>query len=94
VKAGRPREPGGYSDDTNGYMREYMKQQRAKKRAEAGLPERATGARGPGEKPFSEVTAEAAYVPRRDPPLRWSSPAAEALGDPPIGRSALDKCAR
>jgi hypothetical protein len=85
--AGRPREPGGPTDDNNRYMREYMVRYRAKKKA--GLPV-ARGVRRPAEKSYSDATAEAAYVPRRDQPLQWSSPAAQVLGDPPIGRSALD----
>lgn len=35
-------------------------------------------------------TAGAAYDPRRDAPLNHADPAAALMGDPPIGRRAID----
>jgi hypothetical protein len=36
------------------------------------------------------VAASAAYDPLRDPKPVWESPFAELMGEPPIGRRAID----
>jgi hypothetical protein len=55
------------------------------------------GGRDPGERSFAFSTSGADYVPTRpnkwsghDAALSWESPSAQFLGDPPIGRRAID----
>lgn len=54
-------------------------------------PDRGGSAREPGQRSFAISTAHAAFIPDRAKPLQWESPSAEFLGDPPIGRRAIDR---
>lgn len=68
----------------NAYMREYMREWYRNRRDGK--------TRSGHERPRSEVAANAAFDPLRDGPLPEPCTLTAALmGDPPIGRSALDK---
>lgn len=63
----------------NAYMRQYMRRYRE-------------GGRRlfKHEKPVAQQTAKAAYIPSKNPPPCFSDLTAVLMGDPPIGRRALD----
>lgn len=44
-----------------------------------------------GERSYALTTRDAAFIPDKNNPLQWENPAAEFLGDPPIGRRAIDE---
>jgi len=63
-------------------MREYMRRYREKHGSGTGTQTY--------EESFADYTADALYVPGRDAPLMFESLAAELMGDPPLGRRAID----
>jgi hypothetical protein len=68
--------------------RRNMEQHKAYKRAEYKST-------APGAHQGDFVSAAAAiYDPRRDGPLQHADAAAELMGDPPIGRRAIDQRAK
>lgn len=70
----------------NAYMRNYMAERKA-----VGTISSSAVDSGRMEPPFALKTAQALYLPGRDAPLRHESLTAELMGDPPIGRRAVDK---
>lgn len=64
----------------NRYMREYMRRYRGGQRRLFEY-----------EKPRAEIAAAAEFDPLRDGPPRYRDPVAAMMGDPPVGRSALDR---
>lgn len=75
-------------EENREYMRDYMRERRlARKRAE--YKSEAPGVHQAPGRFVSRV--KAAYDPRRDPPLHHADLTALVMGDPPIGRRAIDQ---
>lgn len=60
------------------------------RRTRAG-EDKAPGSRESGERSSIEHRRRAKFDPKRDGPVTWATPQAEFLGDPPRGRSALER---
>lgn len=61
---------------------------------EKGMYVAGAGHTGEGVQETMRKRADAEYDPNRDGPPVWSDPYAALLGDPPIGRRALDQKVR
>lgn len=65
------------------YMREYMRRYREGSRRVFKH-----------EYPRQEIVSDAIYIPERDGPPTWANLTSILMGDPPLGRRALDSLTR
>lgn len=72
------------------YSREYMRERRARLRAQGIDPD--SYRKTPRERSQKiRLERNATYDPRRDPAPEYADLTARVLGDPPIGRRAIDR---